>query len=313
MSSTLPTLATPPETPGATPEGGQQGAQPDTLASLRTELDRLDDAVHDLLMERALVVGRIAALAAKGKVPLRPGREADIIRRLVRRHKGELPKRVLPRIWRELFAATTSMQGPYILAVCEMQGSPATEANAGGYVALTREHFGATTPLRMHRSPTQAIGEVSAGSATAAVLPMPSEEDTDRNAWWTSLLQRDTPRIHVVARLPFWSPRVEGAPQVRALVVSAAAPDRSAHDHSLVGLELPHDVSRARLATMVADAGFTASGILLRRDPQHPVAVALVDLDGFVADDDPRLAALGALRPPVVLGAYAMPIDGESA
>lgn len=297
MSSTLPTLSTPAENP------------PDTLAGLRDELDRLDNATHDLLMERALVVARIAALAAKGGVALRPGREADIIRRLVRRHTGALPNRVLPRIWRELFAATTSMQGPYSIAVCET----GTEANAGGAVALAREHFGAATALRMHRSPTQAIGEVSAGSAIAAVLPMPSEEDTNRLAWWTALMQRDTPRIHVVARLPFWAPRVEGAPQVRGLVVSTASPDRSAHDHSLVGMELPYDMSRARLATVVAESGFMASGILLRRDPQNEMAVALVDLDGFVTDDDPRLAGLGALRPPVVLGAYAMPIDGESA
>jgi chorismate mutase/prephenate dehydratase len=242
-------------------------------------------------------------------VALRPGREADIIRRLVRRHTGGLPNRVLPRIWRELFAATTSMQGPYSITVCET----GTEANAGGAVALAREHFGAATALRMHRSPTQAIGEVSAGSAIAAVLPMPSEEDTDRTAWWTALMQRDTPRIHVVARLPFWAPRVEGAPQVRGLVVSTAAPDPSSHDHSLVGLELPFDMSRARLTTALADAGFVASGVLLRRDPQNEVAVALVDLDGFVTDDDPRLANLGALRAPVVLGAYAMPIDGETA
>jgi chorismate mutase len=301
MSSTLPELVPPLETP------------PDTLASLRAELDRIDDAVHDLLMQRALVVKRVATFGAKGPVALRPGREADIIRRLLRRHVGDLPKRLLPRLWRELFAATTAMQGPYSIAVCEAQSASGADAAAGGYVALSREHFGAATGLRMHRSPTQAIGEVSAGTAIAAVLPMPSEEDTTRTAWWTALLQRDTPRIHIVARLPFWTPRAEGAPQVRALVVSAAAPDPSAHDHSLVGLELPHDMSRARLATAVTEAGFTASGILLRRDPQDPVALALMDLDGFVTDDDPRLANLGALRAPIVLGAYAMPIDGESA
>jgi chorismate mutase len=302
MSSTLPTL-------DPTDDAAPVATAPDTLGSLRAELDGIDDALHDLLMKRALVVGRVARLGAKGKVALRPGREADIIRRLVRRHVGDLPSRVLPRIWRELFAATTSMQGPYSITVCET----GTEANAGGAVALAREHFGAATALRMHRSPTQAIGEVSAGSAIAAVLPMPSEEDNDRSAWWTALMQRDTPRIHVVARLPFWAPRVEGSPQVRGLVVTTAAPDPSAHDHSLVGMELPYDMSRARLATAVADAGFVASGILLRRDPQNEMAVALVDLDGFVTDEDPRLNELGALRTPVVLGAYAMPIDGESA
>ena len=166
--------------------------------------------------------------------------------------------------------------------------------------------------MRVHRSPAQAIAEVSAGTAIVAVLPMPAEDEDGRSAWWTALLQRDTPRIHVVARLPFWSPRAEGSPQVRALVVSAAAPDRSQHDHSLIGLEVSLEMSRARLSSTLAELGFVTSGILLRRDEHDPRSLVLVDVDGYVTEDDPRLAKLATLRPPVVLGAYAMPVDGET-
>ena len=60
---------------------------PDTeahsLAALRAEIDRMDDALHDLLMRRAEVVAQVGALHAKGRVPLRPGREASIVRRLL--------------------------------------------------------------------------------------------------------------------------------------------------------------------------------------------------------------------------------------
>jgi hypothetical protein len=178
-------------------------------------------------------------------------------------------------------------------------------------VALTREHFGAVTPIRVHRSPAQAIGEVSRGSATAAVLPMPAEDEPSAQAWWTALLARDEPRIHVVARLPFWMPRAEGAPQVRALVVAAVAPDPSAHDRSMLGLEVPLDMSRARLSQALADAGFSMGGSILRRDPHDPMALALVDVDGYVRDDDPRLASIPSSRRPVVLGSYAVPVDGD--
>ena len=41
----------------------------------------------------------------------------------------------------------------------------ATRSADAGYTQLAREHFGALTPLRAHRSPAQAIGEVSAGAA----------------------------------------------------------------------------------------------------------------------------------------------------
>lgn len=277
------------------------------LAALRLELDRLDDALHDLLMERARVVERVGALGAKGRVPLRPGREADILRRLLARHTGGLPRRTVSRMWRELLAGTTAMQGNYTIAVC--QTDP-----AAGFIACAREHFGALTPMRAHRTPAQAIGEVSSGQAVAAVLPMPAEDETAGAAWWTALLHRDEPRIHVVARLPFWQPRSEGAPRVQALVVSAAPPDRSRDDRSLIGLECADTVSRARLAGVLTAAGFSAGNVILRRATGSPVAHALADVAGFVTEDDPRLAGLpDLLRSPVVLGAYAVPVDGDAA
>ena len=94
-------------------------------------------------------------------------------------------------------------------------------------VQCTREHFGALTPLQVHHRPAQAIADVSAGIATAGGAAEPVEGEAARSAWWIALLHRDDPRLHVVARLPFWSPRPEGAPQVQALVVAAIAPDPS--------------------------------------------------------------------------------------
>ena len=282
-----------------------------SLAALRAELDRLDDAAHDLLMQRAEVVERVAALGAKGRVALRPGREAEIIHRLLARHQGHLPRRVLPRIWRELFAATTAMQGPYVIAVSDSPTSG--EAHSGGHEALAREHFGAATDLRIHSTPSQAMADLSNGAAIAAVLPMPAEDDEPRHAWWTALMQKDKGRLHIVARLPFWSPRAEGATPARALVVTTAAPDPSPHDHTLIGLEVPGDMSRARVSSLFAEAGLPALGLLLRRDQRDTVAMVLADVDGFVAEDDPRLAALASPHSAVVLGAYAKPVGGEPA
>jgi chorismate mutase len=283
-----------------------QHAAPPELLSLRAELDRLDDAIHDLIRERAAVVEQVSRLHAKGRTPLRPGREAAILRRLLARHSGAFPPGRLVQVWRDLISGMTAIQGPFVLAVCAPD--PASD-----YVAVAREHFGPQTKLRVHRTPAQAIGAVSAGTATAAILPLPAEEETLAAAWWTALLHKDDPRIHVVARLPFWSPRPEGARPLGALVVSAEPPDPSGEDRSLIGLEVGMEQSRARLAQVLAGAGLDAGTTVLRRDAGSGAARVLVDVAGFVTDGDPRLAALPAtLRPPVVLGAYAVPIGGAS-
>jgi len=268
------------------------------LGALRAELDRIDDELHDLLMRRAEVVKQVAG--AKNGVALRPGREAAILRRLLARHEGALPPQTVVRIWRELLAGTTAMQGPFVIAVCDHDPG-------AGFTQAAHEQFGALTPLRVHGSAAQAVADVSAGRATVAVLALPSETEAPRDAWWMALLQKDEPRIHVVARLPFWTRRPEGAPTTQALVVAAIAPDPSGADRSLLGLELDLNVSRGRLTTALGSAELSPGQIILRRDPGVPAAHALVEVQGYVADDDPRLARLGSvLRPPVVLGAFAV-------
>jgi len=295
MSSPAPLDAPPASDPSAAipvdPNGG--------LTALRAELDSIDDTLHDTLIRRAAVVERVAR---SGKASAyRPGREAAIIRRLLARHSGKLPPHTIVRIWRELLAGTTSMQGNFNIAVCQADA-------AAGFIQAAREHFGALTPVRVHRSPAQAIAEVSAGTAAVAVLPMPSETEPPRAAWWTALLHRDSPRIHVVGRLPFWANRPEGAPSVQALVIAAAAPDASGRDNSLLGLELDLDVSRARLTAAVTASGFVPGTVILRRDSGAQVARALVEVEGYLTEDDARLVGIAtALQPPVILGSYAVP------
>jgi len=263
------------------------------LARLRTTLDGIDDQIHDLLIERGRVVEEVAKTGKRAA--LRPGREASIIRRLLARHRGSLPPQAIVRIWRELLAATTGMQGSFTLAVCEPHPG-------GGYAQLAREQYGSLTPLRVYGDAEQAIAALSSRRASVAILPMPSEAET----WWlTALRHRD---IHIVARLPFWAPRPDGASAVQALVVARFPPDASEHDRSFIGLELDEGVSRARLRADVTAAGFTPCLVVLRREPGAGLARALVEVEGHVADDDQRLDRLLAKRRAVALGGYAVPV-----
>jgi len=258
------------------------------------------------LIQRARVVEQVAKSGKRSAY--RPGREASIIRRLLRQHTGALPPQTLVRMWREMLAGTTSMQGPFAVAVCEPSGGGA------GFTQAAREHFGALTPLHAYGSPAQALAVVSRGAAAVAVLPVPSETESTRDAWWTALLHKDETRMYVVGRLPFWGPRTDGAPTVQALVVATTAPDASERDRSLLGMELNLDISRARLTAALTAAGLAPEAMIVRRDAGAPVAHALVEIDGFLSDGDPRLAALDTmLRRPVVLGAYAIPETGAAA
>lgn len=284
------------------PEPPSEDHWPGGLPALRAELDSIDDAMHALLVKRAEVVEHVARSGKRSAY--RPGREASIVRRLLRQHSGSLPPQAIVRIWRELLAGTTAMQGPFAIAVCEPdKGAAFTQA--------AREHFGVLTPLRAYGRPGQAMADVSRGTAAVAVLPLPSETETARDAWWTGLMQNEQPRMYVVAKLPFWAARPDGAPAVQALVVATTEPDPSGSDRTLLGLEFDTDVSRARLTAAMTTAGLTPGVVILRRNQAAPVAHAVAEVEGFLSDDDPRLAALASvLRRPLVLGAYAVPETG---
>ena len=236
--------------------------------------------------------------------------EAEIIRRLLARHRGALPPQTIVRIWRELLAGTTAMQGKFLITVCDTD-----PANA--HALLAREQpFGALTPLRVHRSPAAGDrGSQLRGVATAAVLPMPTDGEPALAAWWMGLLHRGRsahPRGRDAAIL---GPPPRGrAARAGADRRAAISPDPSAADRSLLGVEFSAELSRARLTAALTEAGFAPGRILLRREPGASSAHALVDVAGHVADADLRLAAIRRvlLQAPVVLGAYAVPVGGAA-
>src|SRR3954470_20202923 len=169
-----------------------------TLTALRAEIDALDDALHDLVIRRAEVVARLAASGVKSgreASPLRPGREAMILRRLLARHTGPLPPGTLVRLWREILAGSSAMQGGFSVAIY---------ARGPDQARLAREHFGSPTPLRSYETAAGALAAVANGEAQVAVLPLPEDSEGPEAAWWTRL---DSPRLQVVARLPFWAAR----------------------------------------------------------------------------------------------------------
>src|SRR5271157_2715524 len=302
MSNTVSTVhvsgaAADPAVSGKNEPPSQDGWRSGGLPALRAELDRIDSEIHDLLMQRAQVVEHVAR---SGKpAAFRPGREASIIRRLVERHQGGLPAESLVRIWRELLAGTTSMQGDFSLAVCDSD-------HGAALTQLAREHFGGLTPLRIYASAGQAMADVSQGIASVAVLPLPS----DRDSWWVPLLHHE-PRLYIIARLPFWNLRPDGSPTAQALVVASTPPDASGDDRSFIGLECDSDVSRARLSSELSAAGVRAEAMVLLRPQGSPMSNVLVEVDGYVTDDDLRLGRLGSVfRRPVVVGSYASPVGG---
>ena len=276
-----------------------------TLAELRRRIDELDGALHDVLMERAAVVESVGRLKrADATPPLRPGREAQILRRLLAQHRGPFPKPVLVRLWRELLAGSLAIQVDLHIAVYMPEKS-------AGLWDLARDHYGGQTAMSGFRSTREVLRAVADGRATLGVLPVPGLSDVE--AWWRFLAAGEAPVLRVIARLPFGAPGNARRDDSDALVVGAIEPEESGADRSLYVIETGDDVSRTRLLSALGGVG-RAPSVLAGTDAEDGAPAQLVEFDGWIAGDDAQLkGALAGLGDRVLrctwLGSYAQPLS----
>jgi chorismate mutase len=94
-----------------------------SLDLLRTEIDSIDIAIHDLIVKRGTIVEDIRKIKNGAGPALRPGREATILRGLAERHRGRFPLPALISLWREMMGGFTHMQEPVTVAVHGAPGS----------------------------------------------------------------------------------------------------------------------------------------------------------------------------------------------
>ena len=177
---------------------------PPSLEVLRKEIDAIDEQVHRLLMARGDIIDRLISVKQTQEVgsAFRPAREADMMRRLVQRHRGILPLDTVESIWRVIISTFTYVQAPFSVHADISVGESAMRDSA-------RFHFGFTVPYVSHFSAPAAVEAVAKSKGDLALVSATSS----RTPWWIALEADGAPKI--IARLPF----VERADHPAALPV----------------------------------------------------------------------------------------------
>lgn len=164
------------------------------LSELRIDIDRIDADVHRLLMERGEIIDRLIAVKARqgGGSAFRPGREAEMMRRLAERHRGLLPLDTIESIWRIIIATFTYVQSNYAVHA-DISGGDAPMRDS------ERFHFGFTVPYITHHGAAGVIEAVARSSGDLGMFRI--DGGVTAGPWWTRLADPDAPKI--IARLPF--------------------------------------------------------------------------------------------------------------
>ena len=166
------------------------------LAELRLEIDRIDEAMHRLLMNRGTIIDRLIASKKASKTGIasafRPGREASMMKALAERHEGLLPLDTVESIWRVIIGTFTYVQSNYSVHA-DISGGDAPMRDSA------RFHFGFTVPYVTHPSAAAVIEAVASSGGDLGIFRL--DQGATSGAWWRTLADRERPKV--IARLPF--------------------------------------------------------------------------------------------------------------
>jgi chorismate mutase / prephenate dehydratase len=207
-----------------------QDPTPSSLDAIRREIDGIDDQIAELLVKRFDVTSHVLGLKQLAPKlwpsPLRPTREAQILRRLAARTKDtRVSPELLVRLWRTILNDSTRKQQEITLHV-----SKHLNQNLGHRLAL-RDYFG---PMKVeeYRDEAQAMFQINSEPQDLCVV------ETSQN-WAEAFLTGAAGKAQVIATLP--AIKDDSEPQL--LVLGSAPIEPTGQDETLVVTsgKLPRD------------------------------------------------------------------------
>jgi len=255
-------------------------SQPPSLADLRHDIDRIDEAMHRLLMERGEIIDRLIAVkqTQESGSAFRPAREADMMRRLVERHRGILPLDTVEGIWRVIISTFTFVQAPFSVHADLSAGDALMRDSA-------RFHFGFTAPFVAHMGASAVVAAVSNSKGDLGLVPAFAVA----GAWWNALEFDAAPKV--IARLPFVE-RSDHPAALPVFVISRAAADAMVREIEVWSMRVSgwsataaHAIGSMAEVVAVPDKAFDGAALLIsvpQGDGIEPVTKALIKVGASV-------------------------------
>lgn len=275
--------------------------RPGSDGRTRRDIPGIDCEIHDLLVRRAELDSRPEADTGVG-IPLRAAQTARVLRTILVRNGGMFPARALVRIWSDILFAADTRTTLHVFA----------GENASGFRDLARVHFGSLLPIVAHASTSAVIHACADDSAALGLVPPPESVESGQS-WWEQLAPAGCDGPRVVQFLPFVQNDSAAVPLPQGYVIGAAEQEPTGQDTTLLRLECNAESSRARLQSLLRQAGFDPHLLAANRESASTVATRLLVANkGYVAPGDTRLqtlvdAAEEALESVALVGGYADP------
>lgn len=286
---------------------GTTAQVPEELQHFRREIDAIDNQIAALLKKRCNVVQQVGDYKrsqGENGCFMRPGREASQLRRVWKEFSDSpFSPIAATAIWRTIISASIHIEAQP--RVCVYANS-----KEDGLFWQAREYFGGFTEIHRQPSVNRVVGELLGGKAEIGIVP--AFFDDEHAVWWQTLAQQEGHELQLFAHVPFIKP-AQNNHHLSGFAIAKVCPEPTGEDVTLLAVET-NDTSINRLLTAFTTAGLKASRVQFINTPGNASAHHLLQLQGFIAPNDPKLEkALKTIQESVlgwkVIGAYALPIE----
>jgi chorismate mutase/prephenate dehydratase len=151
---------------------GAAAAAPLDLSLIRDNIDSVDSRIQELLNERARfaqLVGISKSASGRAVDFYRPEREADVLRKALKRNKGPLRNEEIARLFREIMSACLAQQEPLKVAFLGPEGTFSQ--------AAVLKHFGSSVRALPLAAIDEVFQEVEGGIADFGVIPIENSSE----------------------------------------------------------------------------------------------------------------------------------------
>ena len=163
------------------------------LEQVRREIDDLDDGLLALLQQRFDVIARVKMAKKQagtaGKLPLRPAREAMILRRLTENNNSRVPNDLVLTLWRNIICRSTLAQ-----ATVQINAASDLLNDKAARIALSRHFVG--FPLKPYNKVKMALN--SAAKSHLEICAIAAE-----TKWINHLEGKEYADLKVILTLPY--------------------------------------------------------------------------------------------------------------
>ncbi len=266
--------------------------------NLQKQINELDTELYTLLMKRTELVKQQPENAIENTL----GKEAAIIKMLLKNHKSDFPEYVIAKIWREILSASAGLKEKLKISVFAKDDDDAL-------IRIIQEHFGSYIDYVTYNSFGAVMNELSSHNTCLAVIPCDNPV-INAKPWWVGFSADTAESLRIVAKLPFLRNK-EDKDCEEAYVVALSPTDQSGSDVSLINVETHKDISASTVVENLEKIGFNGVKAVLVANVDDETKFCLVEVNGYITSDKSCFQSaeeVEIFKTVTIVGTYAKPI-----